>query len=88
MSDPTCAHFEALAEPAEPASAVCDRCMEMGDTWVHLRACLSCGTVGCCDSSKNRHARKHWEEEQHALVQSIEPGETWQFCFPDEVLVR
>lgn len=88
MSDPRCEHFNSLTTPATPASEVCDRCVEMGDTWVHLRSCLICGNVGCCDNSKNRHARRHWETDHHALIRSIEPGETWQFCFPDELLIR
>lgn len=88
MRKRTCEHFESLATVAEPTSGGCDRCVEMGDTWVHLRACLECGTVGCCDNSKNRHARKHWQEDGHPLIQSIEPGETWQYCFPDQLLLR
>ena len=84
----TCSHFENLASVADPASSVCDRCVEIGDTWVHLRSCLSCGTVGCCDQSKNRHARQHWEGHHHPLIQSIEPGETWRYCFQDRYLVK
>ncbi|MFP3883159.1 MAG: UBP-type zinc finger domain-containing protein [Actinomycetota bacterium] len=83
-----CEHFEQLEKVADPTSDVCDRCVEMGDTWVHLRSCLICGTVGCCDSSKNRHARKHWEEHGHPLVQSLEPLEFWRYCFADQVLVK
>lgn len=88
MTEQRCSHFESLSAPAPPGSDVCDRCVEVGDTWVHLRSCLICGIVGCCDNSKNRHARKHWEQDHHALIRSIEPGETWQFCFPDELLIR
>ena len=58
----------------------------MGDTWVHLRLCLSCGHVGCCDSSKNKHATKHFHGTKHPLVRSIEPGETWVWCYVDEVM--
>jgi CPA2 family monovalent cation:H+ antiporter-2 len=68
---------------AEPDSDVCESCVALGDTWVHLRSCLVCGAVGCCDNSKNRHARRHWEEHTHPVIQSLEPGETWKFCFPD-----
>lgn len=88
MSAPTCAHFENLETVADSNGTVCQSCVDMGDTWVHLRACLGCGRVGCCDNSKNRHARKHWEEHSHPLIQSIEPGETWRYCFPDHYLVK
>lgn len=83
-----CAHFESLTTVAQPKSKVCDQCVEMGDRWVHLRACLICGQVGCCDQSKNRHARKHWETDHHPLVRSIEPLEFWRYCFEDDVLLR
>lgn len=84
----TCEHLEGLTNAAEPTSDVCDRCIAVGDAWVHLRACLMCGLVGCCDSSKNRHARQHWVEDGHPLVRSIEPGETWKYCFEDSVGTR
>jgi CPA2 family monovalent cation:H+ antiporter-2 len=80
-----CDHFIGL-DPVEPSSTVCNQCVELGDRWVHLRACLICGAVGCCDASKNRHARAHWEQAGHPLIQSIEPGETWKYCFPDGVV--
>ena len=83
-----CKHFDNLGDVVEPTSTVCERCVAMGDTWVHLRACLECGMVGCCDNSKNRHARQHWSDDGHPLVQSIEPGETWRYCFPDQYLLR
>ena len=64
---------------------VCEECVKMGDTWVHLRLCLTCGHVGCCDSSKNKHATKHFRKVQHPLIRSIEPGEFWVWCFVDEI---
>jgi uncharacterized UBP type Zn finger protein len=82
-----CQHFDSMTAPVEPRGKRCEQCVAMGDTWVHLRACLQCGAVGCCDQSKNRHARAHWHERDHALIQSVEPGETWRFCFPDELTV-
>lgn len=88
MTGATCHHFEKLTAPAGRVSDVCEQCVAMGDTWVHLRACLHCGVVGCCDNSKNRHARKHWEELDHPLIQSIELGESWRYCFPDHFLLR
>jgi len=62
----------------------CEECVKMGDTWVHLRMCLVCGQVGCCDSSKNKHATKHFHRSKHPLVRSIEPGESWIWCYADE----
>jgi uncharacterized UBP type Zn finger protein len=64
---------------------VCEDCVKIGDTWVHLRLCLECGHVGCCDSSKNKHATKHFRQSQHPLVRSIEPGENWVWCYVDEI---
>ena len=65
----------------------CEECVKMGDTWVHLRLCLVCGNVGCCDSSKNKHATKHFHETKHPIMRSIEPGEEWGWCFVDEMEV-
>ncbi len=64
----------------------CEECLKTGDSWVHLRLCLVCGHVGCCDSSKNRHATKHFHASQHPLIRSIEPGESWIWCYIDEVV--
>jgi len=64
---------------------VCEECVLTGDTWVHLRLCLICGHVGCCDSSKNKHATKHFHGGGHPLIRSIEPGERWMWCYVDQV---
>jgi uncharacterized UBP type Zn finger protein len=64
---------------------VCEDCVKIGDTWEHLRLCLTCGHVGCCDSSKNKHATKHFRGTGHPLVRSIEPGERWTWCYADEM---
>ncbi len=63
----------------------CEECLKMGDTWVHLRLCMECGHVGCCDSSKNKHATKHFHSTKHPVIRSIEPGETWTWCYVDEL---
>jgi uncharacterized UBP type Zn finger protein len=63
----------------------CEECVKMGDTWVHLRMCLICGNVGCCDSSKNKHATKHFHHTHHPLIRSLEAGETWVWCYVDEI---
>jgi uncharacterized UBP type Zn finger protein len=65
---------------------VCEDCIKTGDSWVHLRLCMSCGHVGCCDSSKNRHATKHYHTTKHPMMRSMEPGEEWGWCFVDELM--
>ena len=65
---------------------VCEDCVKTGDSWVHLRLCLTCGHVACCDSSKNKHATKHFHTSKHPLVRSIEPGESWVWCYADQVM--
>ncbi|MCH7662839.1 MAG: UBP-type zinc finger domain-containing protein [Chloroflexi bacterium] len=66
----------------------CEECLKIGSTWVHLRMCLTCGQVGCCDSSLHRHARQHFNETKHAIMQSVEPGENWGWCYVDEVYLE
>ena len=80
----TCSHLEQVQE-VKPHTRGCEECLKMGDIWVHLRLCKTCGHVGCCDSSKNRHATKHFHQTHHPIMQSIEPGETWGWCNVDEV---
>jgi uncharacterized UBP type Zn finger protein len=63
----------------------CEECLKTGDRWVHLRLCRTCGHVGCCDDSKNRHATKHYHTTKHPIVTSIEPDESWSWCYPDEL---
>jgi uncharacterized UBP type Zn finger protein len=83
MSD-TCEDIK-HAKKTKPHSKGCEECLKMGDTWVHLRLCLECGHVGCCDSSKNKHATKHFHASKHPVVQSLEPGERWMWCYVHEV---
>src|SRR5437016_2653113 len=83
---PTCDHLDAMKNP-EPQSRGCEECLRIGDTWVHLRLCLTCGYVGCCDSSKNKHATKHFWSMQHPIVRSLESGEDWRWCYVDEIAV-
>jgi uncharacterized UBP type Zn finger protein len=78
-----CSHLDRIHIVAT-GSHVCEDCIKTGDTWVHLRLCLECGHVGCCDSSKNKHATKHFHATQHPLVRSIEPGEAWVWCYVDQ----
>jgi uncharacterized UBP type Zn finger protein len=81
-----CQHL-AEAQELEPKTDVCEECVKLGDEWVHLRLCLTCGNVACCDDSKNKHATKHYHATQHPIVQSFEPGEDWRWCYVDEAYV-
>jgi uncharacterized UBP type Zn finger protein len=84
---PTCSHLEQIRE-ITPSAHGCEECLKSGDTWVHLRICLICGHVGCCDSSKNKHATKHFHASQHPLVQTMEPGEDWLYCYADDAMLE
>jgi len=81
-----CTHLDQIRD-VQPDSRRCEACVALGDTWVHLRMCLTCGRVGCCDSSKNRHASRHAASEGHPIARSVEPGESWRWCYVDEVVV-
>ncbi len=87
MAANECAHVQEIRKVL-PSGKGCKECLEMGDTWVHLRLCLTCGHVGCCDSSKNKHATKHFHRSQHPMIQSFEPGENWRWCYVDELLME
>ncbi len=75
-----------FAEPKPKTPQGCEECLATGDQWVHLRLCLTCGHVGCCDDSKNKHATKHFRSVQHPVIRSFEPGETWRWCFADSAV--
>ena len=79
-----CRHLDMIRDVA-PRSDGCEECLLIGSSWVHLRLCLTCGQVGCCDSSPNRHASKHARATGHPVVRSLEPGEAWVWCFVDEI---
>ena len=80
----TCRHVLEL-KPVPPSAAGCEECLRTGGRWVHLRLCLSCGHVGCCDDSPGRHATKHALHSGHPAIASWEPGETWGWCYTDQV---
>ena len=65
----------------------CPECVAVGDEWVHLRVCMTCGQIGCCDSSKNKHSHRHADSAGHPIARSIEPGESWMWCYLDEVFL-
>jgi uncharacterized UBP type Zn finger protein len=79
-----CTHVDQVKTDI-PRTSGCEECLASGDNWVHLRLCRTCGHVGCCDSSKNRHATKHFHATGHPIVTSIEPGENWSWCYVDQL---
>jgi uncharacterized UBP type Zn finger protein len=81
-----CEHAAEVSE-VTPHTDGCEECLKAGDRWVHLRVCMVCGKVGCCDSSKNKHATKHFHESGHAVMRSVERGEDWGWCYVDEVML-
>jgi uncharacterized UBP type Zn finger protein len=85
-STAVCGHLDAVDPDIVPSSPGCLECLQTGSPWVHLRLCLSCGHVGCCDSSPNKHATRHFRATAHPLVRSFEPGEDWWWCYVDEVM--
>jgi uncharacterized UBP type Zn finger protein len=84
-----CTHLDQVLFTDMPASVDgCEDCLRIGGKWLHLRICLTCGHVGCCDDSPNRHARAHARGAQHPIVRSLEPGEDWNWCYIDQVGFR
>jgi uncharacterized UBP type Zn finger protein len=83
MTDP---HLKEIRK-VTPSANGCEDCLRMGGEWVHLRLCLSCGHVGCCDDSPNRHATAHFHSTHHPIMQSFEPGEDWRWCYVHEAVV-
>ncbi|WP_454725872.1 MULTISPECIES: UBP-type zinc finger domain-containing protein [Cupriavidus] len=84
---PTVCQHLALSHAVTPGSSGCEECLRSGDEWVHLRICLCCGHVGCCDSSPNQHASRHFLATQHPVVRSFEPGESWRWCYIDKLFI-
>jgi uncharacterized UBP type Zn finger protein len=78
------AQIRTVARPAKG----CEDCLKIGARWVHLRECLSCGHVGCCDQSTNKHATAHYRQTRHPIISSAEPGETWCWCYADARLLE
>jgi CPA2 family monovalent cation:H+ antiporter-2 len=83
-SSPICGHLDQVKVTELDEVAGCEQCLEAGAAWVHLRQCLTCGKVGCCDNSPHRHATAHFQETGHPLIRSAEPDEDWSWCYLDE----
>jgi uncharacterized UBP type Zn finger protein len=87
MADKKCSHLDSV-QNVEPRTQGCEECLKTGGWWVHLRLCLTCGHVGCCDQSPGRHATAHAHATKHPLIRSLEPGEDWGFCYPDDLFIE
>ena len=81
-----CAHATSVKDPPPRTPEGCEECLRIGDEWVHLRLCEECGHVGCCDSSKNKHATKHYHATRHPVIASFQVGEHWKWCYVDEIM--
>lgn len=79
-----CNHLDQIQEVTLSADG-CEECLAIGDAWVHLRLCETCGHVGCCDNSKNKHATKHFRKTNHPIIKSFEPDEEWDWCYVDRI---
>ena len=86
-SEAPCGHLDQIQD-VQPSATGCEDCLRIGGEWVHLRMCLSCGHVGCCDNSPNRHATAHFNSTAHPLIRSAEPGEDWTYCYPDDLYME
>jgi hypothetical protein len=86
-TDRICTHLDTVADVTPGSREGCQDCLHEGTPWVHLRECLQCGHVGCCDNSPGRHASAHWRATAHPLMRSCEPGEDWAWCYPDDLFL-
>ena len=85
----TCQHLDTIEFLEVPDEIPgCEDCLKTGGWWVHLRMCMQCGHIGCCDNSPNRHATKHFRSSSHPIIRSAEPGEDWSWCYEDELMFR
>jgi uncharacterized UBP type Zn finger protein len=80
-----CAHIAGIRD-ITPSALGCEECLKSGSVWLHLRICRSCGHVGCCDDSPNKHATKHFRATGHPIIKSLERGEDWMYCYLDDVM--
>jgi hypothetical protein len=83
-----CDHLSDIHDVSPDSAEGCGDCLREGTRWVHLRECLVCGHIGCCDNSPRKHATAHWHATHHAVMRSAEPGETWAWCYPDNLFLE
>jgi hypothetical protein len=88
MNRTTCAHLDQVHDVNPGTPNGCAECLATGGRWVHLRMCLTCGHVGCCDQSPGKHATAHYRQSSHAVMRSHEPGEDWGWCYADELFIQ
>ena len=88
MKDSSCSHIKEVNQNIKGNTKGCEECEKIGSSWVHLRKCLSCGHIGCCDSSINKHATKHHKSTSHPIIQSYEPEESWKWCYIDAQYIK
>ena len=84
----TCSHLDQVRDVSPRTPNGCEECLAIGSRWVHLRLCLTCGHVGCCDNSPNKHATKHFHTVKHPIIRSFEPGEDWGWCYIDNLFLE
>ena len=84
----SCLHLSQINENMNGNTKGCEECEKIGSDWVHLRLCLSCGHVGCSDSSVNKHGTKHYQETRHPIIKSYEHGENWKWCYEDKIFIK
>ena len=82
-----CTHLKQVVTDTANSQG-CEECLKSGDSWVHLRLCRTCGHVGCCDDSRNKHATKHFNATRHPIITSLEPGENWSWCYVDNIAME
>ena len=83
-----CSHLAHVHDVKPRTPNGCEECLRMNASWVHLRLCLECGHVGCCDNSPHKHATKHFHQSHHPVIRSFEPGEDWGFCYVDDLMIE
>lgn len=83
-----CTHLDQIRDVAPRTPRGCEECLRTNSRWVHLRLCLVCGHVGCCDDSPNKHATKHFHATRHPIIKSFEPGEDWGWCYVDQLYIE
>ena len=83
-----CSHLDQVRDVEPGTPGACEDCLKIGGRWVHLRVCLVCGHAGCCDQSPNRHATAHYHTTRHPVIRSMEPGEDWGYCYPEDLFIE